>query len=97
MMRSAPGSDEITRVRVLVREEESLRERRALLPAWMLEQVERRPRPVRPLAPPTRRRLLVARGAEARIEALTKLKELLDQGVLTRRQFRDERDRLLGG
>jgi hypothetical protein len=97
MMRPGERSDEITRVRVLVREEESLRERRALLPAWMLERAERRPRPVRPLTPPIRRRLLVPRGAEARIDALTKLKELLDQGVLTRRQFRDERDRLLGG
>jgi hypothetical protein len=35
--------------------------------------------------------------AEARIEALTKLKALLDSGVLTRQQFADERERLLDG
>jgi hypothetical protein len=48
-------------------------------------------------APPVRRRILAARGAEARIDALEKLKMLFDSGVLTERQFADERDRLLGG
>jgi hypothetical protein len=48
-------------------------------------------------APPVRRRILAARGAEARIDALAKLKALFDSGVLTARQFADERDRLLGG
>ena len=74
-----------------------MREQRALLTAWMLERVERGARASGPHVPPVRRRLLVERGAEARIEALTKLKELFDSGVLTRRQFADERDRLLGG
>ena len=32
-----------------------------------------------------------------RIEALTKLKELLDSGVLTQEQFEAERDRVLQG
>ncbi|HEX4305053.1 MAG TPA: SHOCT domain-containing protein [Solirubrobacterales bacterium] len=44
-----------------------------------------------------RRRILAARGAEARIDALRKLKDLFDAGVLTARQYSDERDRLLGG
>ncbi|MBS1886464.1 MAG: SHOCT domain-containing protein [Actinobacteria bacterium] len=35
--------------------------------------------------------------AEARIEALAKLKALFDSGVLTRQQFVDERERLLDG
>jgi hypothetical protein len=48
-------------------------------------------------APPVRRRILAARGSEARIDALAKLKALFDSGVLTPRQFADERDRLLGG
>lgn len=74
-----------------------MRGRRALLPAWMLEATpegsKSSPRPT----PPVRRRILAARGAEARIDALTKLKTLFDSGVLTSRQFADERDRLLGG
>lgn len=48
-------------------------------------------------APATGRRVLDARGAEARIDALVKLKMLFDSGVLTDRQFADERERLLGG
>jgi hypothetical protein len=40
---------------------------------------------------------LDAGGAEARIDALAKLKALFDSGVLTDRQFADERERLLGG
>lgn len=74
-----------------------MRRRRALLPALMLEAAadgrgsRRRP------APPIRRRILAARGSEARIDALEKLKLLFDSGVLTERQFADERDRLLGG
>lgn len=71
--------------------------RRALLSAWMLETAaegsDARPCP----APPVRRRIVAARGAEARIDALAKLKMLFDAGVLTPRQFADERDRLLGG
>jgi hypothetical protein len=47
-------------------------------------------------APPVRRRIVAAHGAEARIDALTKLKDLFDSGVLTARQYADERDRLLG-
>jgi len=54
----------------------------------------RAPRPG--IAPPVRRRILAARGPEARIDALAKLKSLLDSGVVTPRQFADERDRLLG-
>jgi hypothetical protein len=65
--------------------------------AWMLEvgvtEGGRRRRP----SPPVRRRILAAHGAEARIDALAKLKALLDAGVLTPRQFDEERDRLLGG
>jgi len=74
-----------------------MRRRRALLPAWMLEPTGGGRCPRRPAAPPVRRRILAARGAEARIDALTKLKSLFDSGVLTARQFADERDRLLGG
>ena len=74
-----------------------MRRRRALLPAWMLEPTGGGRRPRRRAAPPVRRRILAARGAEARIDALTKLKSLFDSGVLTARQFADERDRLLGG
>lgn len=72
-----------------------MRRRRALLPAWMLEVTEER-RGRRHPAPPVRHRVLAARGAEARIDALAKLKSLFDSGVLTARQFADERDRLLG-
>jgi hypothetical protein len=76
-----------------------MRRRRALMPAWMLEVTveERRSRTRRRPAPPVRRRILAARGAEARIDALAKLKVLFDSGVLTPRQFDEERDRLLGG
>ena len=73
-----------------------MRGRRALSPAWMLEAAGRGRGSRRP-APPVRRRILAARGAEARIDALEKLKMLFDSGVLTARQFADERDRLLGG
>jgi hypothetical protein len=68
------------------------------MPAWMLEATveERGPRRRRP-APPVRRRILAAHGPEARIDALAKLKLLFDSGVLTPRQFDEERDRLLGG
>jgi hypothetical protein len=67
------------------------------MPAWMLESAAEDRRPRHRAAPPVRRRILPARGAEARIEALEKLKLLLDSGVLTPRQFDEERDRLLGG
>lgn len=74
-----------------------MRRRRALSPAWMLEAAGGRRGSRRPPVPPIRRRILAARGAEARIDALAKLKVLFDSGVLTSRQFADERDRLLGG
>jgi hypothetical protein len=67
------------------------------MPAWMLEAGAEAGRPRHRAAPPVRRRILAARGAEARIEALAKLKLLFDSGVLTSRQFDEERDRLLGG
>jgi hypothetical protein len=67
------------------------------MPAWMLEANVGEHRPRRRPAPPVRRRILAARGAEARIDALEKLKLLFDSGVLTSRQFDEERDRLLGG
>jgi hypothetical protein len=51
----------------------------------------------RPATPPVRRRVLDADGPEARIDALAKLKMLFDSGVLTDRQFADERERLLRG
>ncbi len=44
----------------------------------------------RPSTPPVDRRVIDAGGAEARIDALAKLKALLDSGVLTDRQFADE-------
>jgi hypothetical protein len=50
-----------------------------------------------PPPPPVDRRVLDADGAEARIDALAKLKMLFDSGVLTDRQFADERERLLRG
>jgi Short C-terminal domain len=62
----------------------------------MLEAAAARPAR-RPQAPPVDRRVLDADGPEARIDALTKLKKLFDSGVLTDRQFADERERLLGG
>jgi hypothetical protein len=74
-----------------------MRRRRALMPAWMLEATGEERRPRRRPAPPVRRRILAAPGAEARIDALEKLKVLFDSGVLTPRQFDEERDRLLGG
>jgi hypothetical protein len=52
--------------------------------------------PRRRRSPPVCRRIPAAPGAEARIEALAKLKDLFDAGVLTARQYADERDRLLG-
>lgn len=74
-----------------------MRRPRGLLPAWMLEATgEGRGARRRP-TPPVRRRILVARDAEARIDALAKLKALFDSGVLTAPQFADERDRLLRG
>ncbi len=51
----------------------------------------------RPSAPPVDRRVVDADAAELRIEALAKLKMLFDSGVLTDRQFADERRRLLEG
>jgi hypothetical protein len=51
----------------------------------------------RPSTPPVDRRVVDADGAEARIDALAKLKMLFDSGVLTDRQFADERRRLLDG
>jgi hypothetical protein len=74
-----------------------LRRSRTLLPAWMLEVAGGRPAHHRPSTPPVDRRVFDAGGAEARIEALAKLKVLFDSGVLTDRQFADERERLLGG
>ncbi|MBS1679644.1 MAG: hypothetical protein JST08_19910 [Actinobacteria bacterium] len=73
-----------------------MRRRRALSPAWMLEATGEASVARRRPPPPVRRRILPARGAEARIDALAKLKMLFDSGVLTARQFADERDRLLG-
>lgn len=70
-----------------------MRRLRPLRPAWMLDAASGRDA----AAPPVRGRILPARGAEARIDALVKLKGLLDSGVLTPRQFAGERDRLLGG
>jgi len=51
----------------------------------------------RPAPPPVGRRVVDAEGAEARVDALAKLKALFDAGVLTDRQFADERRRLLDG
>lgn len=73
-----------------------MRRPRTLLQAWMLEVAGGRPGH-RLQAPPVDRRVLDADGAEARIDALAKLKMLFDSGVLTDRQFADERERLLGG
>ena len=70
-----------------------MRRLRPLRPAWMLDATTA----VGVAAPPVRGRILAARGAEARIDALVKLKGLLDSGVLTPGQFAGERDRLLGG
>jgi hypothetical protein len=67
------------------------------MPAWMLETAAETGRTRRRPAPPVRRRILAAGGPEARIDALAKLKVLFDSGVLTPRQFDEERDRLLGG
>jgi hypothetical protein len=67
------------------------------MPAWMLEAAAEERMPRRRASPPVRRRILAASGAEARIDALAKLKVLFDSGVLTPRQFDEERDRLLGG
>jgi hypothetical protein len=74
-----------------------LRRPRTLLPAWMLEVGDGRPAHHRPATPPVDRRVVDAGGSEARIDALAKLKVLFDSGVLTDRQFADERERLLGG
>jgi hypothetical protein len=74
-----------------------MRRPKSLLPAWMLEVAGERPAHHRPSTPPVGRRVVDAGGAEARIDALAKLKALLDSGVLTDRQFADERARLLGG
>lgn len=74
-----------------------MRRRRELLPAWMLEPTGGRRGARRRPTPPIRRRILVARGAEARIDALAKLKALFDSGVLTAPQYADERERLLRG
>jgi hypothetical protein len=73
-----------------------VRRPRTLLPAWMLEVGGGRSGR-RPPTPPVGRRVVDAGGAEARIDALAKLKALLDSGVLTDRQFADERRRLLDG
>ncbi len=74
-----------------------MRRPRTLLPAWMLEVAGGRATHHRPSTPPVDRRVVDAGGAEARIDALAKLKMLFDSGVLTDRQFADERERLLGG
>ena len=74
-----------------------MRRPKTLLPARMLEVAGGRPARHRPSTPPVDRRVIDADGAEARIDALAKLKALLDSGVLTDRQFADERERLLGG
>jgi hypothetical protein len=74
-----------------------MRRPKTLLRAWMLEVAGGRSSRRRPSTPPVDRRVVDAGGAEARIDALAKLKALLDSGVLTDRQFADERERLLGG
>ncbi len=74
-----------------------MRRPKTLLPARMLEVAGERSRHRRPPTPPVDRRVVDAGGAEARIDALAKLKALLASGVLTARQFADERERLLGG
>jgi len=68
---------------------------RPLRPAWMLE-VTASGRGGRGWKVPPVRGRARPHGAEERIDALVKLKGLLDSGVLTPRQFAGERDRLLG-
>lgn len=63
----------------------------------MLEAAGGRAAHRRPSTPPVDRRVVDPGGAEARIDALAKLKVLFDSGVLTDRQFADERRRLLEG
>lgn len=62
----------------------------------MLEQSARGGRAPRPSGLPRQRGRARLDRPESRIEALTKLKVLFDSGVLTARQYEDERDRLLG-
>ena len=62
-----------------------MRTLRKLLPAWMLEQTGLRRGAGRP------------DGPGSRADALTKLKALFDSGVLTSRQYADERNRILRG
>ena len=73
-----------------------MRRPRTLLPAWMLQAAAGPNARRRPSTPPVDRRVVDADRAEARIDALAKLKMLFDSGVLTDRQFADERRRLLG-
>ena len=70
-----------------------MRTRRRLIPAWMLEQSAGGGHPRRSTGLPRR---AVPRPPGSRTEALAKLKSLFDAGVLTSRQFADERDRILG-
>jgi hypothetical protein len=62
----------------------------------MLEQGARGGRGPRSFGLPGQRDRVRPDRPESRIEALTKLKALFDSGVLTARQYEDERDRLLG-
>lgn len=71
--------------------------RRRLRSAWMLERPGERRRSRLVSVPPIRRPRGRPGKADARIEALTKLKSLFDSGVLTEQQFESERHRLLGG
>jgi hypothetical protein len=61
----------------------------------MLEESRRTRHPGCPPAPSPGRARSDADRAGYRVEALEKLKALFDSGVLTRRQFADERQRLL--
>ncbi len=74
-----------------------MRNRRELLPAWMLEQTGQRRRAWRVSVPPIGRSRDRQERPETRGEALRKLKALFDSGVLTQRQYESERHRLRGG
>jgi membrane protease subunit (stomatin/prohibitin family) len=61
-----------------------------------LEQTQGQPAPQRPQAQAPQQTTPVTSEAD-RVEALTKLKSLLDDGVLTQEQFDAERQKLLQG
>ncbi len=63
----------------------------------MLEQTGDERHAWRVSVPPIRRLRARPERPETRIEALTKLTSLFDSGVLTPRQYENERDRLLSG